>query len=147
MARSSTASRKPTCCSKLGGGITTPSVRTARRDTDHRRRKLIHRQCCPPVPLRSTSGQHWRWRRKCTNNQHGPFGGGRSAQQYCLPRADLPVRSGSSPPRHIACGSPDGCLLQPLARTALSVLRSSSFLTVTTMNPKHSLILRGQSVY
>jgi hypothetical protein len=30
------------------------------------------------VPLRSTYGQHWRWRRQCTNNPNGSPGGGRS---------------------------------------------------------------------
>lgn len=35
-----------------------------------------------------------------------------------------------------------GCLLQPLTRTALSAERASWFLTVTTINPKHSPILQ-----
>ncbi|ALC13104.1 hypothetical protein [Sphingopyxis sp. 113P3] len=30
-------------------------------------------KCAPP-----TYGQHWRWRRQCTNNPLGPLGGGRS---------------------------------------------------------------------
>src|SRR5690606_17106591 len=51
---------------------------TARWDIDHRRQRPFHRQCRPPVPLRSTYGQHWRWRRQCTNNPIGPLGGGRS---------------------------------------------------------------------
>jgi putative transposase len=44
----------------------------------HRHRKPLHRQRRPPVPLRSTYGQHWRWRNECTNNPCGPLGGGRS---------------------------------------------------------------------
>jgi hypothetical protein len=57
---------------------TTPSVRTAVWVTDHRHRKLFPRQCRPTVPLRFTSGQHWRGRQSCTNNQAGPLDGGRS---------------------------------------------------------------------
>jgi len=30
--------------------------------------KPFHRQCRPPVPLRSTCCRHWRWRQSCTNN-------------------------------------------------------------------------------
>lgn len=56
---------------------TIPSVRTAVWATAHRPRKLVDRQCRPPVPLHSTSGQHWRWRGQCTNNQHAPLSGRR----------------------------------------------------------------------
>ena len=48
----------------------------ARSGIGHRRQRPFHRQCRPPVPLRSTYGQHWRWRRQCTNNPIGPLGGG-----------------------------------------------------------------------
>jgi len=37
-----------------------------------------------------------------------PHGG--TAQQCYPPRAGPPARSGSSPPRYTACGSPGGCL-------------------------------------
>ena len=39
--------------------IITPSVHIALWAIEHRQRKPSHHQCCPPVPLRSTSGQHW----------------------------------------------------------------------------------------
>ena len=63
---------------------TIPSARTAASTTDRGPRKPFHRQCRPLVPLRFTSGQHWRWRQSCTNNQAGPLDGGRSG----LCRAD-----------------------------------------------------------
>jgi len=44
----------------------------------HRHRKPFYRHCRPPVPLRLTSGHHWRWRQSCTNNHAGPIAGGRS---------------------------------------------------------------------
>ena len=88
--RSSTASTRPRCSSKPGGVITIPSARTAASATDRRPRKPFHRQCRPPVPLHFTSGQAWRWRQSCTNNQAGPLNGSRSVHKS-PPRSLLPT--------------------------------------------------------
>jgi transposase InsO family protein len=43
-------------------------------------RKRLRRHRRLPAPLRSTSRRQWQRRQQCTNNQHGPLSGGRSAE-------------------------------------------------------------------
>ncbi|MGQ3290541.1 SCO family protein [Sphingopyxis sp.] len=67
----------------------------------HRRQRPFHRQCRPPVPLRSTYGQHWRWRPQCTNSPRGPLGGGRS-KAYGVYVKKVPLEGGDYTVDHTA---------------------------------------------